>query len=65
MGERINRPVAQWLEQGTHNSLVAGSSPAGPNRVRCLELGIVYFSRFRSGSAFPFIVLFSTLFNGV
>jgi hypothetical protein len=22
--------VAQWLEQGTHNSLVAGSSPAAP-----------------------------------
>ena len=23
-------PVAQWLEQGTHNPLVAGSNPAGP-----------------------------------
>lgn len=23
-------PVAQWLVQGTHNPLVAGSSPAGP-----------------------------------
>jgi hypothetical protein len=23
-------PVAQWLAQGTHNSLVAGSNPAGP-----------------------------------
>lgn len=23
-------PIAQWLEQRTHNSLVAGSSPAGP-----------------------------------
>ena len=22
-------PVAQWLEQGTHNALVVGSSPAG------------------------------------
>jgi hypothetical protein len=22
-------PVAQWLEQGTHNPLVAGSSPTG------------------------------------
>ena len=22
-------PVAQWLEQGTHNPLVAGSNPAG------------------------------------
>ena len=22
-------PVAQWLEQATHNRLVAGSSPAG------------------------------------
>ena len=23
-------PVAQWLEQGTHNPLVVGSSPTGP-----------------------------------
>ena len=23
-------PIAQWSEQGTHNPLVAGSSPAGP-----------------------------------
>lgn len=22
--------MAQWLAQGTHNSLVAGSNPAGP-----------------------------------
>jgi hypothetical protein len=26
----LNGPVAQWLAQGTHNSLVAGSNPAGP-----------------------------------
>src|SRR5262249_10004147 len=23
-------PVAQWLERGAHNALVAGSNPAGP-----------------------------------
>ena len=23
-------PIAQWLEQGTHNPLVTGSSPVGP-----------------------------------
>lgn len=23
-------PIAQWLEQGTHNSLVPGSNPGGP-----------------------------------
>ena len=23
-------PVAQWLEQGTHNPLVVGSNPSGP-----------------------------------
>ena len=23
-------PVAQWLEQGTHNPLVVGSNPTGP-----------------------------------
>ena len=25
-------PVAQWLEQGTHNPLVVGSSPTGPTK---------------------------------
>jgi hypothetical protein len=25
-------PVAQWLEQGTHNPLVGGSNPSGPTR---------------------------------
>ena len=25
-----NGPVAQWLEQGTHNPLVVGSNPTGP-----------------------------------
>ena len=27
-------PVAQWLEQATHNRLVAGSSPAGASQMR-------------------------------
>ncbi len=27
---RQNGPVAQWLEQGTHNPLVVGSNPTGP-----------------------------------
>src|SRR6056297_2758799 len=26
-------PVAQWLEQGTHNPLVPGSSPGGPTKL--------------------------------
>lgn len=25
----LNAPVAQWLEQGTHNALVLGSNPGG------------------------------------
>ena len=25
-------PIAQWLEQGTHNPLVPGSSPGGPTK---------------------------------
>jgi hypothetical protein len=29
-GERNDGTVAQRLEQGTHNPLVAGSNPAGP-----------------------------------
>ena len=27
--------VAQWLEQGTHNPLVVGSSPTGPTNFFC------------------------------
>ena len=29
-------PVAQWLEQATHNRLVAGSSPAGAIAKGCI-----------------------------
>ena len=29
INDSLHGPVAQWLEQGTHNALVAGSSPAG------------------------------------
>jgi hypothetical protein len=29
-------PVAQWLEQGTHNPLVGGSNPSGPTSPRLL-----------------------------
>ena len=28
--------MAQWLAQGTHNSLVAGSNPAGPTSLQLL-----------------------------
>ena len=28
-----NGPLAQWLEQGTHNPLVLGSSPRWPNKI--------------------------------
>ena len=28
----LHGPVAQRLEQGTHNPLVAGSNPAGPTK---------------------------------
>ncbi len=28
------RPIAQWLEQGTHNPLVLGSSPSGATILR-------------------------------
>ncbi|SPE54804.1 hypothetical protein SBV1_1940017 [Verrucomicrobia bacterium] len=26
----IDGPIAQWLEQATHNRLVGGSNPSGP-----------------------------------
>ena len=29
-GQQVQGLVAQWLERGTHNPLVAGSIPAGP-----------------------------------
>ncbi len=29
---RQHGPVAQWLEQGTHNPLVGGSNPSRPTR---------------------------------
>lgn len=27
-------PLAQWLEQLTHNQKVAGSNPAGPTKLK-------------------------------
>ena len=30
---RIDAPVAQWLEQRTHNPLVTGSSPVGRTKL--------------------------------
>src|SRR5437667_11088460 len=38
-----NGPIAQRLEQGTHNPLVPGSNPGGPNRFRISD------SRLRKG----------------
>jgi hypothetical protein len=29
----VEGPIAQWLEQRTHNPLVPGSSPGGPTKV--------------------------------
>src|ERR1039457_3681853 len=34
-------PVAQWLEQSTHNALVLGSSPSGPTSSFFLEADAV------------------------
>src|SRR6185312_16452872 len=38
-------PIAQWLEQGTHNPLVPGSSPGGPTILRTSRLGSTPFPR--------------------
>ncbi len=36
-------PVAQWLEQSTHNALVLGSSPGGPtNPIRLAALSNIH-----------------------
>lgn len=29
---QLNGPIAQWLEQGTHNALVPGSNPGEPTK---------------------------------
>ena len=31
--DRCDGPIAQWLEQRTHNPLVPGSSPGGPTKL--------------------------------
>ena len=51
---RRNGPIAQWLEQRTHNPLVPGSSPGGPtNRLNhlddCLKVCESSKVRFRYG----------------
>ena len=41
-------PVAQWLEQATHNRLVAGSNPAGAStkkRTISVRFFVLYFRR--------------------
>lgn len=58
-------PVAQWLEQVTHNHLVGGSNPSRPNRIMCRmdnledirevrfdKGGHVYILRYRRGQEF-------------
>ena len=36
-------PLAQWLEQATHNRLVAGSSPAGATKYQRLTITGKYY----------------------
>lgn len=41
-------PMAQWLEQGTHNPLVVGSNPTGPTRhnMRSIRYRSHFFSMY-------------------
>src|ERR1700739_4620489 len=41
----VEGPVAQWLEQGTHNPLVGGSNPSGPTRVAKIKWSKTIFVR--------------------
>ena len=34
-------PIAQWLEQRTHNSLVPGSNPGGPTTFKALSTSLI------------------------
>ena len=36
-------PLAQWLEQRTHNPLVAGSNPAGPINLASYVFGVIAY----------------------
>ena len=40
-GAAAHGPIAQWLEQRTHNPLVQGSSPCGPTSLRPFDRPIV------------------------
>ena len=63
-----NGPVAQRLAQGTHNSLVAGSIPAGPTekRLGLISLSVLLLKLFRKISSrifsgdLPQVVEFNT-----
>ncbi len=43
IGNATYGPVAQWLEQSTHNRLVGGSNPSGPTPKSRLVLNLVAF----------------------
>ena len=45
-------PIAQWLEQATHNRLVGGSSPSGPTILPLAHLHLD-FSKTVEVSYFP------------
>ena len=75
---KILGPVAQWLEQGTHNPLVGGSNPSGPTKtpsynggvfswktrcwIDCNWLGIVSAPNFRNFNSLKFSFLSKTKF---
>lgn len=37
-------PVAQRLEQWTHNPLVQGSNPCGPTKIRAVQINTAAFA---------------------
>jgi len=48
-------PVAQWLEQSTHNALVPGSSPGGPTNLLPASKNYPSNKKGKAAAALPLI----------
>ena len=59
--ENSNRGVAQWLEQGTHNPLVVGSSPTTPTIIMKINIK----TKKRSGYTLAQLAVINLIIGGM